>query len=71
MIKNNAGSKQLGVDFDPGKLRDLSDFCQHWPELRSQVSDENLMVLALPDNARQIIEWLVRLADRVHHDEEG
>ncbi|WP_193371353.1 hypothetical protein [Pelagibius marinus] len=56
---------------DPSQLRDLSDFCQHWPSLRDAVSEESLQSLDVPDDVRQILVWLVRLADRVHRDEGG
>lgn len=71
MAENKSNPPQHSFDIDPSQLRDLSDFCHHWPALRDRLNDDRLAELALPGDVRQIIEWLVRLADRVHRDDDG
>lgn len=71
MAKNSTRQVQTNRKGDPGKLRDLSDFCQQWPALRRTVTDDSFAALEMPDDARQVVHWLVQLADRVHQDEDG
>ena len=47
------------------EIRDLSDFCEKWSELRPTVSDDSLAASSLPDQSREVIRWLTLLADRV------
>lgn len=48
-------------------LRDLSDFCQYWPELKKLVADERLAGIDLHAGADtyRTIKWMRALADRV------
>ena len=46
-------------------LRDLSDFCTCWPELRVLVADERIDVPGLPEETKATIAWLRQLAERV------
>lgn len=71
MTNKHVSPKRDTVGGNPKKVRDLSDFCQHWPELRHNVVEERLAALDLPDDVRQVVGWLVRLADRVHRDDSG
>lgn len=48
-----------------GNLRDLSDFCQIWPELREFIIVDDLSVSQGEELDRAIVRWLVLLADRV------
>ena len=49
-------------------IRDLSDFCNAWPELCRWVSDDALSGLPAHANTIATIRWLVLLADRVCYD---
>ncbi len=44
-------------------LRDLSDFCTRWSELRP-LADDACAVSDLTDDQREIVGWLILLADR-------
>ncbi|MEL6335378.1 MAG: hypothetical protein AAFQ88_01905 [Pseudomonadota bacterium] len=46
-------------------LRDLSDFCQHWPELREIATDPTFLGDNPSDERRAMMTWLVALADRI------
>ena len=47
------------------KLRDLSDFCQNWPELRALLTAECDGTAVENQSKQAIVNWLVLLADRV------
>ena len=44
---------------------DLADFCEKWQNVRKLMSNENLMHLIKDAQAREIIFWLIRLADKI------
>ena len=48
-----------------GSIRDLSDFCEHWPSLRPYVVEPEATGAVLTERHREVLEWLVLLADRV------
>lgn len=50
--------------------RDLSDFCLRWSELRA-FADEACGAPGLTDDQREIIGWLILLADRTCGPEAG
>ena len=47
------------------EVRDLSDFCQFWPDLSCLVSDEILTGSNLDADAREMVRFLRQLCDRV------
>lgn len=47
------------------QLRDLSDFCQQWPDLKLLVEDGRLERAPLESDTVEVIGWLRDLADRV------
>lgn len=47
------------------KIRDLSDFCTQWPDLRNLVATGQLDEAGMADETRRTIEWLTVLADKV------
>jgi hypothetical protein len=47
------------------QLRDLSDFCQQWPDLKLLVEDSRLERSPLESETVEVIGWLRDLADRV------
>jgi hypothetical protein len=51
-------------------VRDLSEFCQKWPRLRPIVSDIETTEEISSEEVREIVKWLVLLADRVCFREE-
>ena len=61
-------SKIVKIDTLENKLmniRDLSDFCQKWPSLRSLFLSDNFDESLEKDDVKHVVEWLVLLADRV------
>lgn len=49
-------------------VRDLSDFCLQWEELRSLLSEEKLLSSTLSLDQKTVIFWLKTLADRTCKD---
>lgn len=68
MPANSADTNPKEPAPDPARIRDLSDFCRKWPQLRRLIPPESL---AQPEEARLVLGWLLLLADRVclHFDE--
>ncbi len=54
----------------PVEIRDLSDFCQQWTTIRQSIENENNFAEQLDVDQRVIIDWLIKLADRVCQTEE-
>ncbi len=46
-------------------LRDLSDFCQHWPELRPILTADDFFEAGADEDKRALLQWMVVFADRV------
>jgi len=46
-------------------LSDLSDFCQLWPQIAEQISDNRLAENVSDEDMRILIPWMRRLCDRV------
>lgn len=44
-------------------IRDLSDFCLRWPELRGAFLEE-IEADGVSEEAQRHIDWLIRLADK-------
>lgn len=60
------------IDDTSLEIRDLSDFCLRWPELRNIVQASERNGFAADDPAlRVVLRWLCLLADRVCQDEAG
>ncbi len=59
------------VETELASIRDLSDFCIRWPDLRQWVSDDALHGVSGPEDTLRTIRWLVLLADRVCYDFES
>ena len=60
------------IDANAPPIRDLSDFCLKWPELRSIVLAREREGLAAEDPELQVVlRWLRLLADSVCRDETG
>lgn len=60
------------IDEEAPRIRDLSDFCLKWPELREIVLAREREGLAAEDTELQVVlRWLRLLADRVCRDETG
>lgn len=46
-------------------LRDLSDFCVHWPQLKPML--QNITELSEMDREQiKLVQWLCLLADKTH-----
>ncbi len=45
-------------------IRDLSDFCENWFELKELISDKNITRSNLDVETKQLVSWLRLLADR-------
>lgn len=46
-------------------VRDVSDFCEKWTQIRVLLTDENIKLDAANPETKVIFEWLVKMADRV------
>ena len=68
MNENGDVSQSEGDGADLGSIRDLSDFCNNWPQVRRWVSDDALGAASIHANTLTTIRWLVLLADRVCYD---
>lgn len=44
-------------------IRDLSDFCGNWNELKKTVSDADLADLGIPEDMFRTIVWMRRLTE--------
>lgn len=44
-------------------IRDLSDFCGNWAELKKTVSDADLANLGIPEDMFRTIVWMRRLTE--------
>ena len=44
-------------------IRDLSDFCGNWSELKLTVSDADLANLGIPEDMFRTIVWMRRLTE--------
>ena len=44
-------------------IRDLSDFCSNWTELKKNVSDADLANLGIPEDMFRTIVWMRRLTE--------
>lgn len=45
-------------------VRDLSDFCAFWPDIKIVLSRQLASGHALDEDARKILHWLTLLADK-------
>ncbi|MGL4243201.1 MAG: hypothetical protein ACRCTI_18970 [Beijerinckiaceae bacterium] len=52
------------VDLRDRPFRDLADFHLRWPDYR-HAAEEAARAPGLKPDQREVLEWLVRLADRV------
>lgn len=50
-------------DTDLG-IRDLSDLCERWVDLRKHVSTDSLEASGLTKESLEVVNWLVHLADK-------
>jgi hypothetical protein len=51
------------------EIRDVCDFYLRWYEFRSELSDEKLAEIQASNNQKEIIKWLLLMADRISmHD---
>lgn len=64
--QRSAGSARIGIR----ELRDLSDFCQHWSDLRAIAIEPGLLGESPTDEQREMMNWLIALADAVCAAEE-
>ena len=46
-------------------VRDLSDFCQNWPDIRELVDIKELRTTGTKESQIIVIGWLMHLADKV------
>ena len=60
------------IDSNAREIRDLSDFCLQWPDLREIVLSREREGFGTDDpDLRMVLLWLRLLADRVCCDETG
>jgi hypothetical protein len=52
------------ADLRDRPFRDLADFHLRWPDYK-QVAIDAAHAPGMPSDQREVLEWLVRLADRV------
>lgn len=45
-------------------IKDLMDFYKKWPHLKKQIVDVETNI-DMPDDGKEILHWLIQLADRV------
>lgn len=55
-------SKQLRKEFP--RVRDLSEFCLEWPNLRKHLSEDEAPLENWSPKATTTLKWLVLLADK-------
>ena len=55
------------TEFSIENIRDLGDFCESWPELRSLVMDYLESGAVSDPDVLATMTWLCHLSDRVYH----
>ena len=68
MSQNGDTLHPAGGATDPQSIRDLSDFCNNWTDLRQWVCEDALNNVSAHANTLATIRWLTLLADRVCYD---
>ena len=63
-VQNTEPDRQTGVS----EVRDLSSFCQMWPQLRSNVPDNIQKGDVVTEESAETIRWLILMADKVFLD---
>ena len=46
-------------------IRDLSDFCERWPEIRDSMPDIPVARKSLKPGQQEVVKWMLLLTDRV------
>ncbi len=68
MSEDGGGAGSHGRGDGARAIRDLSDFCVQWADLKPRLAPEALAQAGLDPEQREAVGWLVLLADRVCDD---